>query len=295
MLHPYKEAARLRVSRPANIVKSRPGRELIVLLADINRWLGDEKPAVQGSCQGKSLYVLYRRAAFLIDDFWELFGLALANVGCTWPIHVYGTAPNQETVRLSAVREGDSAELIQESISGESAEALTMLCLQIDCADSDTVRELVHFLSVMDWERHIAALNWQEADFVRGQGLLLEGYSRGFFCYAGFSPEATAGDCLLALSFVQKITLWSAFLREGLEPVEFEWVADGMAREELADRMEWELALREAMEQLHFRIVNEEKTFRIYDGAGRRVYYGADGRRAAEWVLLKILFPLNYT
>ena len=75
MLHPYKEAARLRVSRPANIVKSRPGRELIVLLADINRWLGDEKPVVQGSCQGKSLYVLYRRAAFLIDDFWELFGL----------------------------------------------------------------------------------------------------------------------------------------------------------------------------------------------------------------------------
>ena len=48
------------------------------------------------------------------------------------------------------------------------------------------------------------------------------------------------------------------------------------------------------MDQLHFRIINQEKSFEVFSGTGGRLYFGADDHRAAAWVLLKILFPLNY-
>mgnify|MGYP005976937251 CR=1 FL=1 len=84
------------------------------------------------------------------------------------------------------------------------------------------------------------------------------------------------------------------FLKEGLEPLEFEWLAHEISEDILMNRMEWELSLRETMDQLHFRIINQEKSFEVFSGTGGRLYFGADDHRAAAWVLLKILFPLNY-
>ena len=110
----------------------------------------------------------------------------------------------------------------------------------------------------------------------------------------GLDPVVAPGGCLLSLDFSQKVSLWPAFLKEGFEPTEFEWLADEIEDGTLGERMEWELALREAMDQLHFTLINQEKSFELFDGAGRRLYFGADCRRVAEHVLIKILFPLNY-
>lgn len=94
--------------------------------------------------------------------------------------------------------------------------------------------------------------------------------------------------------FKNKLTLWKVFLKEKLEPAEFEWLSEEIAEGTISNRMEWELALREAMNQLQFRVVNQENSFELFDDAGKRLYFGADCHSAAERALLKILFPLNF-
>ena len=106
---------------------------------------------------------------------------------------------------------------------------------------------------------------------------------------------ASPAACLQVLNFTQKVTLWTAFLRDKLEPVEFEWLADAIAEGALSNRMEWELALQEAMDLLGFRMVYEDQNFAVFDGEGRRLYFGVDSHSAAVRAWMKICFPLNYS
>ena len=83
-------------------------------------------------------------------------------------------------------------------------------------------------------------------------------------------------------------------MKDGFQPIEFEWLADSIGENTLLNRLEWELSLEEAMDQLGFRTLNREKSFELFDGKGNKIYYGADCRSAAERSLVKLLFPLNY-
>ena len=54
------------------------------------------------------------------------------------------------------------------------------------------------------------------------------------------------------------------------------------------------LALQEGIERLHFRVINQEHFFELFDHQGKRLYFGVDCQRAAERSLMKILFSLNF-
>ena len=88
-------------------------------------------------------------------------------------------------------------------------------------------------------------------------------------------PQAPERDYLFSLRFPQKTALWLAFLRDGFQPIEFDWLAEEIEENTLLDRIEWELALEEVMDQLKFRLVNGEKTFSLFDGGGNKLYFGA--------------------
>lgn len=293
MLHLYREAARTKISLARAKGESISSHEMLSLLSGLRSWL-ELEPAVYGAKQGRAVYVIYHGAAFLADELLDLFGRQMAAIQKQWPVCVYGTAENQETIRLAAWEEDGCIQMVQYSISGEPADALQTLCLQIDCGDHRTAEELCALLQGMNWRSNAAAMPWQAAEFLRQQRLLSEQSNGTLFCYGGVDRWVTAEGCLMALDFSKKTALWSAYLKDGLEPMEFEWLAARLRDGELAYRMEWELALQEALDQLGFRIVQREKAFEIFDGEGRRRYFGADERRAAAWALLKILFPLNY-
>lgn len=294
MLHPYQEAFRLQIPIPDEAVEAIPGQELLSLLFEVNRWLGSS-PSVYRSSQGKTVYLLYRNVAFPVDDFWDSFGMTVAIISQTWPLCAFGTAKNQETVQLSAQLKDHFLEFVQHSISGKSTDTLETLCFQLDCTEVETAEKLSCLLETMDWQTEIAAMSWKDVDFLREQDLvLLAPSARGMFCYAGIHSEQTVGEYLLSLSFSQKIFLWKAFLKEKLEPVEFEWLQNMISEDAIVNRMEWELSLREALSQLRFRVINQEKTFELFNAEGKRLYFGVDDQSAAQWVLLKILFPLNY-
>lgn len=292
MLHPYREASRMQIPLVKPVSGSTPGQELLALLGGVNDWL-DGVPSVE-SLQGTTVYILYRNVIIPIGEFWDIFGRTMARISQIWPFCAFGTAQNQETIRLSAQADDTCVQLIQQSISGKKTDVLGALCFQIDCTNTQTAENLVHVLTAVNWQTDIVATSWKDAGFLREHALVLDLNLRGLFCYAGINSEATPKDLLYSLDFTQKIALWTAFLKDGFEPIEFEWLADEISKGTLVNRMEWELALHEAMDQLNFRMINQEKYFEVFDSTGRRLYFGADGNHAAEWALLKILFPLNY-
>lgn len=293
MLHSYQEAARA-ILPYEHTVEQTAGRQLLLLLYEINEWL-HEMPAVSGSHLGKTLYILYRNVSYPVQDIEEQFARPMALLSQSRPVRVFGTAPNQETVCLSAEVNGNQVQFVQRSISGKPSDVAEMLCLQLDCTDCMTAEALTCLLQSINWKTGIAAIPWKYSDLFGQQQLIWRQNIGCQFCYAGLAVQPTLCDYLLSLDFVQKISLWMSFLKERAQPLEFEWISQAMSEGVLYNRMEWELALREAMEQLGYQVVNEEKSFALYDGRGRRIYIGADGKRTAQWVLIKMLFPLNYS
>ena len=292
ILHPYKEACTTQILLKSEEEQVKPARDLLALLYGVSNWLGIS-PAIYHSPKATAVYVLYRNAALVLSEFWDCFAYTMAQINRSWLICAFGTTEDQDSVRLSSELDNNILRLSQQTVSGESTEVVRTLCFQTDCSDSDTADRLMDCLERMNWQTGIAAISWQRQVFAREQMLMLMPDARSYFCYVGTAKGITAGDLLDSLNFSQKAQLWTAFLREGFNPAEFEWLADAISGGSLDNRMEWELALREAMDQLKFRIINQDKDFEIYNGAGQRCYFGADIRHPAEWVFLKILFPLN--
>lgn len=236
MLHFYQEANRTSFTAPIDAKQHVPVQQLLSLLCGVSGWLG-ELPCVQGSVQGTNLYILFRNRAFLVGDFWESFGLTMATIHQTWPVSVFGTAENQETVQLLAEKEEKKIQFVQRSISRKSADVLETLCFQVDCTERETAQRLLHFLMAINWQERAVAISWQDTEFLREQGVEVDLHARGLFYYVGIDGETTRNDCLHALDFEQKIALWSAFLKDGFEPAEFEWMADEIAEGALLNRM----------------------------------------------------------
>ena len=298
LLHPYQETSQMRISLDidnTDNAKDPPGRELLELLYDVNEWLGITgiAPGICASQDGKTLYILYRNVAFVLSEFWNCFAWTMAQINQIWPLYAFGTAENQDSVRLFAEKDGSYIQLSQQTISGDSTDVIRSLCFQIDCIEKETAYGLFQFLKKIDWRIGVATISWQNSYFVQEQKMILQPESRSHFCYAGLRNDRDTSELLDSLSFSQKAELWKAFLQDSFEPVEFEWLKDAICQDSLNNRMEWELALRETMNQLGFQIINQNKNFQIYDGTGQRHFFGADMRHPAEWAFLKTLFPLN--
>lgn len=293
MLHPYQEASRIQISFQDSRTEQVPGADLFALLCGVNEWLR-ETPAVHGSIQDSIIYIHYRGVVYVTEDLWSNFGPAMACINRKWPIFAFGTARSQETVRLHAQEEEGAVQFIQENLSGKTVEVLENLCFRLDCGNAEDTKALLAFFGAVNWELQTAAMDWRYAAFLEEQGLLLKPDPGEYYCYAGLEPEDKMGGRLGALNFRQKIALWTSFLKKGIQPVEFGWLASVIAEGELADRMEWEMALLETMESLGYRVVNRKNTFEFFDEKGQRRYFGADRHQEAERALMKILFPLNY-
>lgn len=121
MLHHYQTVSKRRIPCIGLTEEHPPETEVLILLYNINLWLG-AAPAVYSSAEGKTVYILYEDTAFLIDDFLESFSPSLAVISHSWPICAFGTASNQETVRLSAellpaeTKQNPTIEVVQQSI-----------------------------------------------------------------------------------------------------------------------------------------------------------------------------------
>ena len=83
------------------------------------------------------------------------------------------------------------------------------------------------------------------------------------------------------------------FLENGVDYAEFEWIYDGIFKQELNNRTEWELGLNAALNQLEYSLKISESEFELCDGIGERRYFSFNSEQNAQRVFLKLLFPVN--
>lgn len=244
-------------------------------------------------CEQEGIYLLFRDFAFVEDDFWQTFGPFFSIVNSRWRMNVFGTSyPSQETVWLAVEQRGECYYGVQSTVSGEKVETIHSLCIRIDGGSPDQTEILERLLQSTDWKKGILVADWKFHEFFIKENIENH-WENSCFCYVSIFDEVSSADCLHALNYTQKVTLWTGFLKDGFAYKEFEWLYTMILERTVENRIEWELALHSAMKNLKYTIQVSEHEFELYDDGFKRIYLNFNSRQYAEMALLKILFPVN--
>lgn len=293
-MHAFQNAKQLEI--PSLVGPEKPAaQELLAFLFDMTAWTKASPQIVFGG-QGESnvLYALFRGVAFVELDFWQVFGPELAVLMPRWKIDAFTNVDStQESVWLALERQGEVLYGVQKTLSGRASETMQSLCLRIACESPAEARTLRNLFQSTDWSKGIAALEWSCHPFLEQEEIPTI-WQNCCFCYGGILEELKRSDCIQALDFGQKKTLWSGFLRDGFDYAEFEWVYQLICQDHLEDRIEWELSLHAVLRDQGYTVDFTESEFKLYNGQKRPCYFNFDSHQYAQRALLKMMFPLNF-
>lgn len=292
-MHYFKESQREEI--PVPDFKDNITRKLLLqFLCDLCTWAQATPVTSVGiKKDAHSLYILFRNFAFSEQDFWQTFGGYLIALRPKWKIGIFGTElSSQETAALLLDQQNGKFYAVQKTISGRYADSIRSLCLRIECANTEDAAMVNLLCQHMDWQSGILVADWD----------LREAFEREYipwlhqsiyYCYGNLSEDQEQQDYLDVLSFPQKVGLWLQFLENGIDYEEFAWIYDRIFAQELNDRIEWELAVYAALNQLEYALKISKSEFELYDGSGERRYFSFNSEQNAQRVFLKLLFPLN--
>ena len=268
------------------------GPLVLLLIRSLRDWLNTEPEPRQ--VNGESgLDVGFQDVTVPVSECAELFGGLMAAIQQTWPVSLYGIADTGELMCLELLEQENALFLSQKSISGQPGDFLHDICLRVQLPDEDTAAGMAAGLQAMKPGCPAAALSWEYAELIRAYGLGRADPVNAF-CYVCYEEDATERELLHSLTFEQKRALWLAFLQDGSQALEFEWLSDELSGDRRpAGWLEWTLALHQVLRELGYELQISDHHFQLLDGGGQRVYYSVDHSGAPEKVLMKILFPLN--
>lgn len=268
-----------------------PAVTTIRLTQALSEYFGIQ-PQISHAEGERDIYIAYHSAVFSNWEYGDAFGYDMAVLGESWPVWLYGVADDGELVRLCYRLEPHGLQVKQQNLSGEWQETLQDFCLCLQLPDRIAAGSMSLLLRALETDAIAVALEWEHADFVQQQALA--DIDRTWtFCYVVLSGEQTIFNQLLAPTLSQKRQLWRLFLQDGFQPPEFEWLQDAVSLQKPCDWLDWVLSLCQTLEELGYQTVRAGNRFELLDGTGRRIYYSVDHPRAAERLLMKILFPLN--
>lgn len=291
-MHSFKRTDQVEISLMEE-KKEAAVKDLLDFLFAIGEWAQSCPHVYRCGQEEKKVYLLFRNFAFVGEDFWQTFGPYYSLVNCRWKMDVFGTSyPSQETVWLTIEHRDESYYGVQNTVSGKKVETIQDLCLRIDCGSSLQAEILEELLQSADWTTGILVVDWKYHEFFIKEHIVNH-WENSCFCYGSVLAEVSSSDCLHALNFAQKVTLWTGFLKDGFDYKEFEWLYKMISEQTVENRIEWELALHSAMQNLKYTIQVSEHEFELYDARLKRRYLNFNNRRYAEMALLKILFPVN--
>lgn len=269
-------------------------RDLFEFLYQISEWIQTSPWAYRhGGVETSTVYVWFDDVAFAEDDFWQMFGEYLALLRTRWKIDIFGTAGmSQETVWLTLQEENNHVYAVQKTLSGYPVDTIESLCLRIQCLSSEQSEILYALVAATNWKNGIVTLDWKYGSFLLEENLAMP-TQNSCFCYGHICENIDPEDTLQVLTFQQKIILWTGFLKNGFDYTEFEWLYHTISKDVVPNRIEWELSLHTAMQNLKYTIQVSPNDFELYDGHGCRRYFSFNSTSYAERAFLKILFPLN--
>lgn len=292
-MHSFLTAKQMDISSP-DCEENISVRDLFEFLYQISEWIQTSPWAYRhGSVETSTVYVWFDDVAFAEDDFWQMFGEYLVLLRTRWKIDIFGTAGmSQETVWLTLQEENSHIYAVQKTLSGHPADTIESLCLRIQCPSSEQSEILYALVVATDWKNGIVTSDWKYGSFLLEENLAMP-TQNSCFCYVTICESINPEDTLQVLTFQQKIILWTGFLKDGFDYTEFEWLYNAISKDVVLNRMEWELSLHTAMQNLKYTIQVSPNDFELYDGHGCRRYFSFNSTSYAERAFLKILFPLN--
>lgn len=292
-MHSFKKTEQIEIPSQGER-KETTAQDLFCFLTEICEW-SRSCPLVYSSGQDNKgiIYLLFRDFAFSGYDFWQIFGPYFYLVNSRWKLDVFGTSyPSQETVWLTMEERDGHHYGVQNTVSGNETETIHSLCLRMECESSEQADMLERLFGSADWQKGIIVADWKYHDFFAKEKIENH-WENSCFCYGRVYEDALPEDYLHALTFVQKTALWIGFLRDGFDYKEFEWLYRMILENAVENRIEWELALHMAMQELGYMIQVSEHEFELYNAWSERKYLNFDSRQYAQMSLLKILFPIN--
>ena len=292
-MHYFKESQREEI--PVPDFKDNITRKLLLqFLCDLCTWAQATPVTSVGiKKDAHSLYILFRNFAFSEQDFWQTFGGYLIALRPKWKIGIFGTElSSQETAALLLDQQNGKFYAVQKTISGRYADSIRSLCLRIECANTEDAAMVNLLCQHMDWQSRILVADWDLREAFKQEHIPWLHQST-CYCYGNLSEDQEQQDYLDVLSFPQKVGLWLQFLENGIDYEEFAWLYDRISAQELNGRIEWELAVYAALNQLEYALKISKSEFELYDGSGERRYFSFNSEQNAQRVFLKLLFPLN--
>ena len=292
-MHYFKESQREEI--PVPDFKDNITRKLLLqFLCDLCTWAQATPVTSVGiKKDAHSLYILFRNFAFSEQDFWQTFGGYLIALRPKWKIGIFGTElSSQETAALLLDQQNGKFYAVQKTISGRYADSIRSLCLRIECANTEDAAMVNLLCQHMDWQSGILVADWDLREAFKQEHIPWLHQST-CYCYGNLSEDQEQQDYLDVLSFPQKVGLWLQFLENRFDYEEFAWLYDRISAQELNDRIEWELAVYAALNQLEYALKISKSEFELYDGSGERRYFSFNSEQNAQRVFLKLLFPLN--
>ena len=292
-MHSFLKAKQKEIPSP-NGEEKPSARGLFEFLYEISEWIQAIPSAYRHENEETStIYVWFNDIAVAEDDFWQVFGEYLVLLRARWKIDIFGTAGmSQETVWLALQEENSHIYAGQKTLSGHPADTIESLCLRIQCLSSEQSKILYALVGATNWKNGTVALDWKYSSFLLEENLA-QPTQNSCFCYGGVFEEMDLEDTLQTLTFQQKIILWTGFLKNGLDYAEFEWLYNAISKNVVSNRVEWELSLHTAMQNLKYTVQVSPNDFEMHDGHGCRRYFSFNSTSYAERAFLKILFPLN--
>lgn len=278
----------------AQIVDDSPAWLTVCLTRALKEWFGQ---SCRGLCRSgnNQLQFGYNVLSVPVLEFAQAFGPLICRVNRVWPVQVFGMADSGEMIQLSFAEEDDKFSVRQHNISGIWWENLQDIYFCICLPDLKVTDCMLTLLCAAAQDDAVVAMDWHYADFLEEQKLSKVDHTKSF-CYVPLDGNETERDplaCLAGLQLNHKEALWRLFLEKQLPPPEFEWLRNALLKDCAPNWIEWHLALYRTLEQLGIQFLCSGGQFELMDRTGQRLYFGVDHTSAAEYVLMKILFPLN--
>lgn len=267
-----------------------PFLEIVGILND----LFEERPQLLGLPGGSCVTVLYRNVAYLPRDIMDSVGRLAAQVSRELPIRFIGTTDARETAEMTVQpQDGKTALLQLHSPSGRPVERMYGLGVHLNVPGEHSLAYLTDVIAAMPTDGPlIGAVSKRHERFLCSGGLLVP-VEGAFFAYFSWEPEADWRQLLYTLTAKHKLLLWEAFLEDGVQPREFDWLWEIYYTEKASYLLEWELALRMVLEKLCFHVEHRAHSYRLIDGSGRERRFDFIQGGPAEKVFLKLLFPVD--
>ncbi|WP_411328685.1 hypothetical protein [Anaerofustis stercorihominis] len=241
-----------------------------------------------------SLWVYYEKACYVVESFFDEFGISAGLISNKYPLSVYGIINDNESASLVSYYDLSDSKvvLMKKNVSGKDFNEMTDICVKIEINDLFLLDSFYELLNDLDYRKsYIAVDRAKFSEYMFNN--MDEEDKNTFYKYIKLDDPYEHESFIDSLSIEQRKELWIFFLKDKLSPIDFDYAFERYKDDTMYSLFEWELALRLALSDMDISIKYDDNNFKVIDKNNKRLYFDYSSENNAEKLFLKILFPVN--